>query len=188
MHKIQFILYSKYFQLIADNNTYFCYIMFRWKRNYRAETESLIRSESNLIHIFSSTCVFAVSLSRRRFRIEIACIRGEITRRIFARGRDDSTLGDAIAIQSACCMNSSHGKPFQFLTCSCTSGFCAASRPRAPGYTLCKQSVAPGAKFLRRCRPISTSFAVAHVQPDEISLRNLLMTASCFKQIFAIWK
>jgi len=112
-----------------------------------------IQSASFLVSTY--VLVASVTMSQGRFHLEIArvphkCARGEIAPRIFARSQDDA---------AACCMNSSHEKPFQFLACFCTScsGFCAASRSRAPGYTLCKQL--PGAKSF--C--VVTTYANLHI-------------------------
>lgn len=89
------------------------------------------------------------------------------------RARPGRSLGDAAAIQPACCINSSHGKPFQFLACSCTSSFCAASRPRVPGYTLCKQLAAPGAEsFCVVMTQVDRDVVPSVVQPEEVSLSN----------------
>lgn len=62
------------------------------------------------------------------------------SRRGFSRRIASTARGvGASARFSRRCMNSSHGKPFQFPTCFCNSGgICAASRPRL-GYTHCKQ-------------------------------------------------
>lgn len=117
---------------ISIANTYVTKRKITGKLAFRVESSP--RSLRTRANVLAVSCGKIPPGNRARFPRAAVKSRGGVSR-------------EAETTQPACCINSSHGKPFQFLACSCTSGFCAASRPRyTPGYTLCKQLAAPGAK------------------------------------------
>lgn len=69
------------------------------------------------------------------------------------------------------CMNSSHGKPFQFLACFYTTAACAASRSRE--YTLCKQlltSILEVSRFSALLRAFAALATERDFSKDDINI------------------